>query len=374
MIILNLAKGIMQLPMRVMKFLPYKDKLMYQFMKQSAKEFERDSDEFCSIYRRPKYSTQIASVEQETDAQRKTAIIMQGPLISKDNFTVETVKIYGKLYPGALVIVSTWENESGEIINQLKKLDNCEVVLSELPVYSGMRNLNYQIYSTMTGIRKAKELGRKYVFKTRCDFRFVKIGLIDFFVALCKEYPINENIHYQKERIIVGGDVLASYFRAFWVADRFSFGQIDDMYQYWNYEMDSYDMLKSVVREKLKKDQKTWREVTESGLCGEPRIIMNYLKRMNGAIPECSVKNYWEVLKRQFITVSFEETGAYWMKAKPDWRLDESQWKGLYYGKKDSDLKCLCYNWDFAKWLLLYRGEIEYKPEYELFQISNIEF
>ena len=97
---------------------------MFHYMLQSAKEYERHGDTFCSIYSRPKYASQVVSVERETDIRRKTAIIMQGPLVRKDDFTVETVKIYGKLYPGAIVIVSTWNSESQELIGRLKELEN----------------------------------------------------------------------------------------------------------------------------------------------------------------------------------------------------------------------------------------------------------
>ena len=36
------------------------------------------------------------------------AIVMQGPVRTAENFTVETVKYYKRCYPGATVIVSTW--------------------------------------------------------------------------------------------------------------------------------------------------------------------------------------------------------------------------------------------------------------------------
>ncbi len=206
---INIAKRcikfIMVLPLRLIGCLPCKDRLLFQYMLQSAKEYERHGDTFCSVYSRPKYVSQVVSVEEETELRQKTAIVMQGPLVSKDDFTVETVKIYGKLYPGVAVIVSTWKSESQEIIDRLKKLENCHVVLNDLPEHSGMLNLNYQIVSTMAGIRKAQQLGKEYVFKTRCDYRFMRIGLMEYLVNLCMRFSVDESIKYQNCRIVCGG-------------------------------------------------------------------------------------------------------------------------------------------------------------------------
>lgn len=350
---------------------------MRRIIIEQIKYCDKHMDEYYTLYTRPKYTEQVVSVERETDAQKRTAIIMQGPLIAKDDLTLETVKIYEKLYPGTTVIVSTWEDEDPKIIEQLRGLHSCEVLVNKKPEFSGVLNLNYQVVSTMAGLKRAKELGKEYAFKTRCDFRFLRIGLINYFVSLCKAFPVDATVPYQKQRIIVGGDVLASFFRAHWVSDRFSFGMLEDMLAYWDYELDQVDQPKPVV-EKLKEEppDKTWKGITESGLCAEPRIIQNYITRMEGKKPECTVKKYWELLKKQFITLSFEETGASWQyhKIYIYSLMNETDWKGIYYGERDNVSKCLCYNWDFAKWFSLYSGSLQYRPEYELFQENNSKF
>ncbi len=192
MIIKEFGRFMMTLPLRIMHRLPYRDKLTYQFMMQLAKEYEKQDEDFCLICWRPQYASQVVSVEQETKIRKMVAIVMSGPLIAKDNFTLETVKLYEKLYPGSTVIISIWENESLNIINQLKATGNCEVLLNELPRDFRM----YDSDLTMAGLRRAKELGKEYVFITRCELRFVKLGLIDFLVALCKEFSVDKEICY----------------------------------------------------------------------------------------------------------------------------------------------------------------------------------
>lgn len=368
----EVMKTIARFPMNVFMRVPGMKRYAYQYLMQQTMAYEACGDHYCSLYCRPKHASQLVSVERETPARCQTAIVMQGPLIANDDFTVETVKVYGKLYPGVTVIVSTWADEDQQVLERLRKLNGCKVVLSNKPAYSGVLNLNYQVVSTMAGIRCAKELGLQYVAKTRCDFRFVKFGLIEYLIGLCDAFPVESSVRYQKQRIIVMGDYLGSFFRAFWVADRFSFGCVDDMLSFWNYDLDELDWPKQVVYELLDKEPKTWREVTEAGLCAEPRIILNYLQRMEGKQPECSVKRFWDVLKRQFITISYNELGAYWVK--PYQGINEAQVRGEYCGEMDHPYKCLCYNWDFARWLALYQGRLPYEESYEDFQRTNIGF
>ena len=83
------------------------------------------------------------------------------------------------------------------IICCLNSLDNCIVLVNEYPDFAGyFGHLNYQLVSTNEAIRKAKELGYKYCLKTRCDQRFYKRGLIDWFVALLKTFLVSEDIEY----------------------------------------------------------------------------------------------------------------------------------------------------------------------------------
>lgn len=367
-----IAKFVVSYTMRLFMLIPGVARNAYRILIRQLVVCESCGDHYLSLLRRPKRAKQFVSIEESTPIRRKTAIVMQGPLISKDDFTVETVRIYHKIYPGVVVIVSTWEDEDQEILEKLSRLERCYVVLSKKPAHSGVLNLNYQVVTTIAGIRCAKELGLNYVAKTRCDFRFVKLGLIEYLVGLCDIFPLDKGIRYQHQRIIVMGDYLGSLFRAFWVADRFSFGVIDDMLSFWNYELDSIDRPKEVVRTIIKKTPKTWREITEEGFGAEPRILLNYLKRVEGSQPECSVKNFWEVLRKQFITLSYDELGAYWFKAGQG--VNETSVRGDYYGELDNSSKCLCYNWNFTRWLALYQGSLQYKEEYEKFQNNNIGF
>ena len=108
------------------------------------------------------------------------AIIIQGPLDLKHNFTFETLKYY-KLNYDCTIILSTWEEKIIKFLNEIKKLD-IEVLINKKPNTSGWGNINYQTLSTYNAIKHAKLLGKKYVAKTRTDN--CKIYSIDFFTTV----------------------------------------------------------------------------------------------------------------------------------------------------------------------------------------------
>ncbi len=346
------------------KIFPAK-RLDSRFLEYCFAEQEQSGKEYLSIFKRPKYSENVVSIEEKTEIQKKCAIVMQGPLAKKDDFTINTVRIYKKLYPGIIVIVSTWEGENPEYIRQLNNESNCRVICSKAPEHSGLLNLNYQITSTMAGLREAKNLGREYVFKSRTDNRISTKGVFEFLYSILDSYPVDKAIAYQKYRIVAGAEPrYGSMFSPFWFSDQFGFGYIEDMLKYWDYlqlndDFSVKDLQKTVFEKGI-----TINERTNADLAAETRIVRNYFLRMENRIPECSVKEYWEIIKKQFIIVSHTDVGLFWPKY--DYmRFDEAWWQGSYYFE-DDDSKCVSYNWDFLHWLLLYNGVMEYQKKYEL--------
>jgi len=114
---------------------------------------------------------------------------MQGNIINKNNFTYETLKIYRKLFPKIILILSTRDDCSKDEINKLNKID-VEVVENTKPDYSGVSNINLQIKSTKNGLFKAKELGFKYCLKTRTDQRIYRHDFILYFLSLLDFFKI----------------------------------------------------------------------------------------------------------------------------------------------------------------------------------------
>lgn len=339
-------------------------RLDLKFLQYCFAEQDQRGKEYLSVFKRPKYPEDVVSIEEATEIQKKCAIVMQGPLAKQDDFTINTVRIYGKLYPGVMVIVSTWEGEDPEYIRRLNSEPNCRVICSKTPEHSGFLNLNYQITSTMAGLREAKRIGREYAFKSRTDNRISTKGIFEFLYSVLHSYPVDEATAYQKYRIVAGAESLyGSMFSPFWFSDQFGFGYIDDMLQYWDYPQMNDHFSKKDLQNAVWEKGMTINERTNADLAAETRIVRNYFLRMENRIPECSVREYWEIIKKQFIIVSHADVGLFWLKY--DARFDEAWWQGTYLFD-DNDSKCTSYNWDFFHWLMLYNGAMEYQEKYEL--------
>lgn len=353
-----------KIPVKIIYSLPQGRRLIDDYFSCQMDEYERIEKMYLSLLKYPKKAEDMKFAEK-TEIQGKVAIVLQGPLVVEENFTLETVKMYRKIYPETVLIISTWRGEDEQTLREIERIDGCYLVINQLPNYSGILNLNYQIISTMAGIRKAEQLGKEYVFKTRCDYRFIHQGLMDYLVNLCEHFPPDKSVIYQKYRIVCGGGVYDSMYRAYWLDDRYCFGFIEDMLAYWNYDLDQINLTRADMSRILVKTRPSWQERTEKRLGAEPNIVRNYIKRMEQTTePECSIKKYWEILKKQFITLQLGEVNGFWFKYD---RWDaSSRWS--VWRREDSEKKCLCYNWDFAKWLALYSGTLVYEDRFEDFQ------
>ncbi len=69
------------------------------------------------------------------------AIILQGPLVAIDDFSLETVRYYRRFAPKSVVIVSTWSDESESELQKLRDL-GAEVITSDRPIEPGRMNVN----------------------------------------------------------------------------------------------------------------------------------------------------------------------------------------------------------------------------------------
>ena len=109
---------------------------------------------FITVHTRPMYAADMpyAGTENSDDAQ--CAIVIQGPIRHEKDFTLETVKLYGKHYPAATVILSTWEDENISAFESLGS-EKFKVIRNKKPSNPGGSNINMQIVSTKAGVDKA---------------------------------------------------------------------------------------------------------------------------------------------------------------------------------------------------------------------------
>lgn len=287
--------------------------------------------------------------------ESRIAIVMQGPLMTADDFTLETAKFYKRCYPQASVIVSTWDDSDTDTINRLREC-GVIVVLSKLPDHCGNLNINYQAVNTLAGVKKAKEEGIEFVCKTRTDQRIYHPDAMQYLCDLVKTFPVNNEdfIQEQRGRIVALCMPYGDMFYPYCLADFLYFGYTEDIEKLFSIEPDQ--------RPKGKHGKgKTRKQIAEKMMAPEIQFLRDFIERMGGN-NECTVKAYWQFVKNHMITINRDEIGMYWPKYEG--RYSENTQNGSYYLVEEKDA-FHCYNFDFVRWLSLYSGSLEYDEGYE---------
>lgn len=190
-----------------------------------------NTNSFRTIWDRPKKAENV-EYRILTASNTDAGIVLQGPLMLEDDFTLETTRLYRKLYPDTPIVVSTWKasNESEKKTLSIMKDEGILIVESELPKNPGVTNINFQRYNTGKGIEKIKELGCKYVWKTRTDQRFYANNLITFFNHLLNKFPLRIETNATDRLIACSTGTFSN--RLYNISDLMMYGNVEDVYRF----------------------------------------------------------------------------------------------------------------------------------------------
>ena len=186
-----------------------------------------DGDDYIQYTRYPAYAKNMAVQEDYNTDFSEIAIVMQGPILEENDFTLESIRLYLARFPGIHIIVSTWKKEKNKIDDRFSSLP-IEVLLLDGPSYPGHMNINYQLISSRDGTRRAKELGCKYVLKIRNDARMYSGMALSELMSLLSVFPIHKS-----ERVALPyGRIICQGGKAQWccfIIDFWLFGYVEDM-------------------------------------------------------------------------------------------------------------------------------------------------
>lgn len=257
------------------------------------------SGQFRTYYDRPKYADEIG-IFSEKKLKYKTAIVIQGPLKKEDDFTLETIRLYKRLYPECILILSTWKNED-EYLEQFCD-DGILICLSELPTHSGALNCNYQAVSTHAGVVKALELGCERICKTRTDQRFYLPDLFSYLEDVTETFPLRINT-IQRERLISISYTTFSN-RPYHVCDMFLYGDAIDMARYFPEKADGRDW-----------EHVEWTDNIEYSKlrAGEVWFTANYIEALGYKL-KWTLEDSEYYLRELFLIIDTSLIDLYWAK------------------------------------------------------------
>lgn len=168
------------------------------------------------------------------------AIIIQGPIAYKDDFTYHTILQYMKLFPGVNIVVSTWEEcAADDGFAKIKSIPGIHIVLCEKLADPGAANSRLQMYTTYSGLEYAKNhLEIEYALKIRSDSRLYSCEALELMKFFSDFGFDSQNANGRKGRIVCNVALCRtnldhSKMRNI-MTDYYNFGHIEDMLKFWN--------------------------------------------------------------------------------------------------------------------------------------------
>lgn len=236
---------------------------------------------------------------------------MQGAIKYEYDFTLETVKLYKKLYPKTVLIVSTWEEESEKY---LKKIENVGVIIikNSKPDKSGHGSINYQLKSTKIAIDIALSRDCEYILKTRTDQRLYGESNISYLLQLLNDYPINISVSANARIIICSNGCFSG--RLYNISDMILFGMAEDILAYFSCPYDCRNNLTIVQGDDLLEYSKK--------RPGEIYFSTNYIEYL-GFDLKWTEEDSMYFIKELFLIVDNEALDWYW----PKYTDSEYRWR-----------------------------------------------
>jgi len=158
-------------------------------------------------------------------------ILIQGQIVRDDQFTIETIKLYKRIFPSIPLVVATWEDEAREDLEEIAAL-GARVVLCKKPFNSGFLNFNFQRETTVRGLEAARETGADQVLKTRSDQRIYSRYAVVFLQALLSTFPAGKGLPCNGRVFVLSTTTLTNV--PLHVCDMLQFGFIDDVCKFWS--------------------------------------------------------------------------------------------------------------------------------------------
>ena len=282
---------------------------------------------------RPKARSLPEKFHQQCDTADAT-IVLQGPIEHQSLFTLETVRHYRLSYPASTLVVSTWEDQPADAVAALEDA-GATVVTSRDPENPGPSNFNRQVISAQAGITVARELGSKFVWKTRTDQRVYSPLALPLMRSLLDLFPVVRSDLKAQGRLIVPSLNTFSD-RVYGATDQMQFGHLEDIERLWETELDPRPA--SLVTDN---SGASW---VDLDVC-ETRLNSRYLAASGWPLRR-TYEDSLAALAALYCVIDASGIDLFW----PKYAAREYRWRN--YG--DSEILSEI---SFAEWLLLWKQD-----------------
>jgi hypothetical protein len=295
-------------------------------------------DNYLTLHLRPKKASNVDS--DTTELNDSFAIVIQGPIGKYYNFLFESIKLYKKTFPGATIIISTWDTEKKAILESIENLGVIVLLSNLASIPWGFGNINLQMVSAHKGIEYASNNGIKYCIKTRTDCRMYHNNIAAYLVSTLNSFPLNKNPNSIGR--IVATSVNTCKYKVYGITDILLFGYTKDLELYFQpFKNRSFEEeLESYGFGKFPAIINGTPVVSETFLCA--RYLMNM-----GVKLDWTLEHWWECLKNYFIVIDADSIDLFWYKT--DWPYEKRFYRS-YASKSHRAV-------EFSDWLTLYTSK-----------------
>lgn len=293
---------------------------------------------------RPKHAKDLMYMPSHSN-YLSTGICIQGPIGKNNRFFLEnTVLIYKKLYPKVKIVISTWENEKENISENLQYL--CDsVVINKYPenLKPGIDNINFQIYSTLSGLKKLNEIGCEFSIKQRADCRFYNPNAINMLHNFLKIFPDE----YRKDNNrIFSCNIGCLKYRPYCLGDIMLFGKTEKLMNYFSSEEYEVSLSKLGIKDV------NFPVINSTIVTVETFLCARYLKSI-GHETKFTIEDWYACLKKYFLVFDGSQIDFFLNKKNPE--LEQRAEKN--YSNIDNE------NLNFSDWLNCFSGEKNFWSE-----------
>lgn len=305
----------------------------------------RGGSSFVTLHRRPKHTGDIGTWHDPDVRFDDIAVVMQGPVMSDERFTLETLRLYLRHMPDCRLILSTWSDTPAADLDPIRDL-GVEMVLSEKPSVPGPFNVNMQIVSTSAGVRAAVAAGAAWILKTRTDQRLGDRNSLAFLRSLARIFPPAAGTGQSARIIGVGQGSMK--FAPYHVTDQTIFGAAADMLIYWTPPLRETPLPEHWPGTAAEMFVKMPIDELCRGPAAESYICTQFLQRL-GHEPDWSLRDSWTAYRDRFCFADHPLTDFFWVKGQ---MISQSEHTRRY------DAVSNRYDMGFGEWLLLYDGTV----------------
>lgn len=290
---------------------------------------------FLTIHKRPVQPISPSGTVAVSRGDEGVGIVVQGPVISTRDFTLNTVRQYRQLFPRARIVLSTVGGIPKALEDSLLDLD-CKVTsVASHGVNPGFSNSNLQSLTSAAGLETLRETGCEFALKVRSDQRLYNEWTFLYLRNLMQKFPADKAPGQSNRLVFVSLNSFAS--RIYGLSDMFLFGSIEDVSLYWSGSLDDRPYSGPPPRPPFSRGN--------PDIC-EAFFLSQFLEKI-GDIPDWSVQHYESVLRERALIIDADTIDIYWPKYSPR----EHRWRNYEPSSIHTELT-------HDVWLMLAEGQM----------------